>query len=117
MSDARAVLAELAQVVASAAPEELPALAGRLREAELLVELRLRSLVTAAVDGTEAQDRNLSAREAARRLGVSLPYLYKHASEYPFTVRIGARVLFSSRGLEAWNRGQRPHLTPRSLEG
>lgn len=101
-------------IVEQAAPEELPGLAGRLAEASALLELRLRAPAPAA---QAAEDRNLSAREAAKRLGVSLPYLYKHAASWPFARRIGKRVLFSARGLEAWNRGQRPALTARSLEG
>lgn len=48
-------------------------------------------------------DRNLSAEEAAQRLGMSRDYLYRHAANLPFTVRIGSRVLFSERGLERWN--------------
>lgn len=51
-------------------------------------------------------DRNLSAKEAARRIGVSLPYLYKHARECPFTIRVGRRVVFLASGLEAWLRSK-----------
>jgi excisionase family DNA binding protein len=47
------------------------------------------------------EDRNLSVREAATRLGLSTDYLYRN--KLPFTVRIGTRVLFSERGLERWN--------------
>jgi predicted DNA-binding transcriptional regulator AlpA len=99
--------------------EELPALAGRLREAELVAELRLRNAqpTNGTHSGGAGEDRNLSAKEAALRLGLSIPYLYKHADEYPFARRIGKRVLFSALGLDAWNRGQRPGLTAGSLEG
>ncbi len=57
-----------------------------------------------AEPGVSGPDANLSAPEAARRLGVSMDWLYKHASGLPFTIRIGRRLLFSSRGLERWNR-------------
>lgn len=111
-------LAALDEAIAAAAPAELCALVGKLREAELLAEMRLRSsALPTNGSGPGEEDHNLSAQEAARRLGVSLPYLYKHAPEYPFARRIGRRVLFSARGLEAWNGGRRPGLTAGSLEG
>jgi excisionase family DNA binding protein len=95
---------DLAALVAQAAPEELPVLIGQLEAAKAAAWARITAPQLAPANG---EDRNLSAREAAARLGVSLPYLYKHAHEYPFTVRYGKRVLFSSHGLDAWNRGQR----------
>jgi excisionase family DNA binding protein len=49
-------------------------------------------------------DENISTEEAARRLGLSRDWLYKHAAALPFAIRIGRRVLFSARGLERWNR-------------
>ena len=51
-------------------------------------------------------DRNLSVEEAASRLGVKPGYLYRHARAFPFTVRIGRRLLFSAEGLDRWNRRQ-----------
>lgn len=102
---------DLRALVEDAPLDELPGLAGRLLEAKLFAELRLKGATRAPVCIDAEGDHNISAREAARRLGVSLPYLYKHANEYPFSRRIGRRVLFSSRGLDAWNRGQRITLT------
>lgn len=111
-------LTDLAEAIAMATPAELCALVGKLREAELLAEVRLRSgAAPMNGSGPGEEDHNLPAREAARRLGVSLPYLYKHAPEYPFARRIGRRVLFDARGLAAWNCGRRPGLTAGSLEG
>jgi predicted DNA-binding transcriptional regulator AlpA len=92
------------QLVADTAPEDLPALAGQLREAELLVELRLRSAAAPASSNGNGADENLSADEASRRLGVSVDWLYK--TTLPFKVRIGRRVVFSARGLERWNRSR-----------
>jgi excisionase family DNA binding protein len=50
-----------------------------------------------------APDVNLSAEEAARRLGMSVDYLYK-AKNLPFRRKIGRSVRFSAAGLERWNR-------------
>jgi len=48
-----------------------------------------------------APDRLLTAKEAARRLGVSKKYIYAHADEYPFTRRLGKKTLrFSAQGVE-----------------
>lgn len=108
---------DVVALVRQAALEELPALVGVLAEAEAVARLRLNTAASAGTSGNEPEDRNLSAREAASRLGVSRPYLYKHADEYPFARRIGRRVVFDRRGLEAWNRGQRSCLTVGSLDG
>jgi predicted DNA-binding transcriptional regulator AlpA len=35
---------------------------------------------------------------------MSRDWLYRHASELPFAVRIGRRVVFDSLALERWNR-------------
>ncbi|MCP3995678.1 MAG: helix-turn-helix domain-containing protein [bacterium] len=49
-------------------------------------------------------DENLSAAEAAKRLGVSRSWLYSNAHGLPFTRHIGRRVLFSAQGLDRWSR-------------
>lgn len=103
-------MTDLRQLVADTAPEDLPALVGKLAEAQAVAMARLTTAVPSG-ESARGDGRNLSAKEAARRLGVSVPYLYKHTNEFPFAVRIGKRVVFDSRGLEAWNNGQRPTLT------
>jgi excisionase family DNA binding protein len=45
-------------------------------------------------------DELLAVAEAARRLGISPDYLYRHASEYPFTRRQGRKPLFSAQGID-----------------
>jgi predicted DNA-binding transcriptional regulator AlpA len=50
------------------------------------------------------QARNLDITEAATRLGISKDWLYRHASELPFALRIGRRLVFDSVALERWNR-------------
>jgi predicted DNA-binding transcriptional regulator AlpA len=98
------VMVELDRLIADARPEDLPRLVGRLVEAEERARLRLRTAAPHAPENGQGEaDENLSAVEAARRLGLSRDYLYRHADKLPFTVRIGRRLLFSARGLETWN--------------
>ena len=54
--------------------------------------------VTAPVPAAQP-DRILDVAEAARRLAVSADYVYRHAAEFPFTVRRGRKLGFSERGL------------------
>jgi len=48
-------------------------------------------------------DTLLKVEEAAKRLDVSKDWLYRHAKELPFTMRIGRRQLrFSDSGIEKY---------------
>ena len=47
-------------------------------------------------------DHLLTAREVAPRLGCSVRYVYSHAKDFAFTVRMGNLVRFSEAGLERW---------------
>ncbi len=107
------VLGALDQAIAQAAVEERPGLVVALAARLAALGAGLVAAPFAAPEpAAEALDRNLSARETARRLGVSLPYLYKHSVEYPFVLHIGRRLLFSARGWEAWLRVKKtPDLT------
>jgi len=49
-------------------------------------------------------DRLLDVEEAARKLGKSKDYLYRHAGDYPFTVRDGRSLRFSEQGIEKFIR-------------
>lgn len=96
------ILAELDQAIAQAAPEELPALVGRLEAAKAAAWARLVSGASLPADPGSAE--NLPIAEAARRLGMSRDWMYRNAARLPFAVKIGRRVLFDARGLERWNR-------------
>ena len=54
-------------------------------------------------------DHLLTAQEVAPRLGCSVRYVYAHAGDYPFTVRLGKAnggpVRFSAAGLDRWLAG------------
>jgi hypothetical protein len=94
---------DLERLVDEAPDEALPQLAGDLEMAKAKVYARLTTPKPATVD--VEPDRNLSAQEAATRLGVSDSWLYKHP-DLPFVVRIGGRTLYNLRGLEKWNRSR-----------
>jgi predicted DNA-binding transcriptional regulator AlpA len=84
---------------------ELPELIGELEAARAAAWARLTAPTgekPSVVPGQEA--RNLDVAEAAKRLGMSRDWLYRHASELPFALRIGRRVVFDSVALERWNR-------------
>jgi hypothetical protein len=97
------LFAQLDDAIRAVSPQDACALLGALVEREERLRLRLRTAPALPNgDGRETADENLSAEEAARRLGLSTDYLYRN--ELPFKLRIGRRVLFSARGLERWNR-------------
>jgi predicted DNA-binding transcriptional regulator AlpA len=89
--------------VADTAPEDLPALVGKLAEAQAVAMARLTAPPPAST--ADAPEANLDAEEAARRLGMSTDWLYRQKS-LPFRVHIGRRVLYSASGLERWNRAR-----------
>lgn len=53
-----------------------------------------------AVHAPQPEDRLLTVPEVARRLGVSPRWLYVHADDFPFTVRLpGRRLRFRAAAL------------------
>jgi hypothetical protein len=84
------------RAVREVSPEDLPALLGELEQVRYTAIARLSGPATTSIrDG----DRLVPVEEAADRLGISTDYLYRHADEYPFTRRIGGRLLFSTSGI------------------
>jgi predicted DNA-binding transcriptional regulator AlpA len=60
---------------------------------------RLGTPVSAQFSGA---DQLLDIKEASRKLKVSVDYLYRHKDDYPFTRRMGRKLLFSSRGIDEY---------------
>ena len=92
-------------------PDALPELLGDLENIRATALARL----MAQSRPVSAEDRLLDIDEAATTLGVSLSYLYRHSKTFPFTRRMGRKILFSSAGIEQYLR--RNVLTPRRLRG
>src|SRR5262245_58460395 len=84
---------------------ELPQLIGELEAARAAAWARLTAPAADKPTGVIGQEaRNLDITEAAKRLGISKDWLYRHASELPFALKIGRRLVFDSVALERWNR-------------
>ena len=87
---------------------ELPGLLVRL--GALLAALAARQAASASngnkalqVEPTDNRDRNLTADEAAKMLGMKKNWLYRHSGELPFTRRLSRRaVRFSEKGIRRW---------------
>jgi len=77
---------------------ELPRLLGELEEIRCTAMARL----AAPAPAQSQADELLSTPEAARRLGISQDYLYRHHRDFPFTRRVGRRLLFSAMGIEKY---------------
>jgi predicted DNA-binding transcriptional regulator AlpA len=84
---------------------ELPAemLPAALAEASAVVAAIAARLAQAPAQAPElADDRLLDVDQAAQVLGVSRDVMYGSKALRPLRVKIGGRVLFSSRGIQAW---------------
>jgi predicted DNA-binding transcriptional regulator AlpA len=95
---------DLRNLVEGTPAPELPQLIGELEAAKAVAWARLTSRTADTPDAPPTEARNLDITEAAKRLGMSRDWLYRHASELPFALRIGRRVVFDSVALERWNR-------------
>lgn len=80
--------------------EQLPGLLGELEECRCTAMARL----TMPVPVQSQADELLHVEEAARRLGISKDFLYRHHSDFSFTRRVGSRLLFSAFGIERYIR-------------
>jgi hypothetical protein len=90
-------LGDLAAIIREAAFEDLPALVGRLREGELLAELRLRSGPATNGNGRQEQsaeqDKWITPEEAASIAGVKPGRIYGWAKAARWASRPSRRCL------------------------
>jgi predicted DNA-binding transcriptional regulator AlpA len=92
-TDLRLALPELPE-------ESLPDFLGNL--ARLEAEARIRLNVPRQASGSAVEDRLLDVKGAAERLGVSTSQMYRTADDFPFTIRTGRTLRFSSLGISRW---------------
>jgi predicted DNA-binding transcriptional regulator AlpA len=91
------------EAIEAASPEDLPSLAGVLARAQAEVMARI---VAPRLPEVPTTTGNLSAEDAAARLGMSTDWLYREArnDRLPFAVKIGRRVVIDAAGLERWRQ-------------
>jgi len=95
---------ETALIAARTLPsEELPRLLGDLEEVRATALARL----VAPPPAHTGPDELIDVQETSRRLGVSTDYLYRHHHKFPFTRRVGRKLLFSSLGVGQYLRRRR----------
>lgn len=80
--------------------EDLPRLLGDLEEIRATALARLTTPATVQ----RAQDELLDVDQAAQRLGISRDYIYRHSDQFPFSRRMGRRLLFSSLAIDEYLR-------------
>jgi predicted DNA-binding transcriptional regulator AlpA len=92
--------AELRRCLDALSNEGLPAFMAGL--AELDAAARLRLVMPKRAGPEIPADKLLNVEEAAKRMALSSSTLYKTAMEFPFTIRIGRALRFSSVGIDRW---------------
>ena len=91
--------------VALLPPEAIPTLRGELARLDTLLLMRVAMAQNNGHSEHSADgDRLLTVEEAAPKLGTSVDHLYRHAKNYPFTVRNGRALRFSEVGIERFIR-------------
>ncbi len=98
-------MADLTEVVTEVSAHEVPALLGHLEQLKATLWTRLLGAASPDGKGQGAEgDTLVDVAEATRRLNLKEDYLYRHHKRFPFTVRIGRRLRFSSNGIEKYIR-------------
>jgi excisionase family DNA binding protein len=92
--------ADLDRLIEEATPAECPMLCGQLER--LKAALWLKMTTGTPKSTTNQPDRLLTAEEVAQRLNCSTDFIYRHAKQYPFMLRVGRHIRFSERGLERY---------------
>jgi excisionase family DNA binding protein len=95
--DFSALIAEPSKIGAIPATQ-IPALLTQLSTLQTAMAARLIPIG----DTTSRNDDMLAVAEAAKRLGVSVDWLYRRTSRLPFVVRLGRQVRFSAQGIDRY---------------
>jgi predicted DNA-binding transcriptional regulator AlpA len=85
------------------AREHLPELYGELELVRATVWQRLSAPAAAPV----SHDELLDVAQASERLGCSRDYLYRHHHKFPFTRRMGRKLVFSSLEIDRYIKTRR----------
>jgi predicted DNA-binding transcriptional regulator AlpA len=98
--DVQLAFTGLRNVLPGLADELLPHFLGETARLDAEAKLRLNGPRQASSQVVE--DRLLGVKDAAARLDISTSWLYRIADEYPFTIRSGRSLKFSSLGINRW---------------
>lgn len=79
-------------------PEDAAILAGRLEE------IRLRLVRRAMTPPAPMDDELLDVPDAAKAIGISEWYIYRHGRTLPFVLKVGSRTMCSKRLIREWIR-------------
>jgi predicted DNA-binding transcriptional regulator AlpA len=91
--------------VAGVPPQAISPLLCQLAALQSALAARLLMESAVSSDSLAEADVLLNVTEASERLGTSPDWLYRHAHQLPFTVRVGPRQLrFSAHGLAQYIR-------------
>ncbi len=85
--------------------DELPDALGELRRVEARLTIRLYTPPQTS-PASIGSDQLLTAEETAGKLSLSVDTVYRNAASYPFTVRQGRALRFSSRGVDEYIRSR-----------
>jgi predicted DNA-binding transcriptional regulator AlpA len=96
-------LAGLEQALEEAGPEAVALVLPDVERLRARLWLQVHYSTAATATPLEGQDKLLTVKAAAERLGATTDWLYKHARELPFAVRLGpGQLRFSSRGIDLY---------------
>jgi predicted DNA-binding transcriptional regulator AlpA len=95
------------KLIASLDEEESNRLAAE--SLEFALRLHAHAARNEAAPTAPAEDRLLTVKEASKRLGLTVDWLYGHSENLPFTFRPSPGLLrFSSRGIDEYLRNSTP---------
>ena len=82
--------------------EAVPVIRGELVRIDTLLQMRI---AQAGRNGQgDVSDRLLDVKEVAAKLHLSEDQVYRKAASFPFTVRVGRKLLFSEAGIDRYIR-------------
>ncbi len=103
MSPTLADLIEKPELVRDVPMGTIPALMGQCAALQSGLAARLACTPTSVDSSPMETDQLLTAEEAAKVLGVSPRWVYRHASGLPFTRRLSPKAIrFNQAGLRKW---------------
>ena len=97
----------LEQIITNVSLSDCPGIVGELERMKAVLWARMMASRNPVQSDQPTDDRLLTVKEAAEKLGTTKDYLYRHSQDLPFTVRLGPRHLrFSLNGIDRYIRNR-----------